>query len=318
VAFPLGVVALACLLIAGWLSGLLASSRRLFRDRLMRTAMIGPALGIALFVTLAPYGEMRFAYPSLVLMFVATCIGLARLPRGGHTALAAMILLVSAATAFKFNWARDFMIAGAFASVLAAGIVAATQRSRVATKAFAALAIAACVGGMMLVYVNWTAYVRQCQVDSTVAWGVPPPDQYGELGQVWKYVRDELPKGSTIAYANTYFTYPLMGFAYDHRVVYAPTRAGLERFVDVPAIEGKVSGEQIVSRVVEMLRENPDREQWLRRLRVSGADYLVVGKMLAETKSAGAPPEIGFASALPQTFAKVFENDAGIVFRISW
>ena len=88
-------------------------------------------------------------------------------------------------------------------------------------------------------------------------------DQYGAMGRIWQYVREEIPPGAKIAYANTYFTYPLMGFSYDHRLAYAPTRTGLDRFVDMPAIGGTVSGEQITGRVVEMLHEHPDEAQWL-------------------------------------------------------
>ena len=60
--------------------------------------------------------------------------------------------------------------------------------------------------------------------------------------------------------------------------VYAPTRRGLERFIDMPPIEGRMIGEQIPGRIVDMLREDPDQAEWLRRLRETGATHLVVMK----------------------------------------
>src|SRR5439155_70570 len=97
------------------------------------------------------------------------------------------------------------------------------------------------------VYVYWDSYVAQCEIDSSVAWG--NSSAYPEIGPTWAFVRRELPRGVTIAYANTYFTYPLMGYTFDHRVVYAPTRHGLERFVDMPRIDQRTTGEAIVGRV---------------------------------------------------------------------
>jgi hypothetical protein len=312
---PLG---LASVMITGWVGGVIASGRKHVRDPLVRTCTLGALLGIALFVVLAPYGEMRFAYPSLVLMFAAMCIGLTKVPRAGQLAVAAAVLVISASTAFRFVWARDFLIVGALAAIVAASVVDTIQRWPAAIKPMTAVAAGACLALALYTYVQWTAYVHECEAASTEAWSFPPPDQYGELGEVWKYVRDEVPRGATIAYANTYFTYPLMGFAYDHRVVYAPTRAGLERFVDMPAIEKTVTGEEIVANVVEILRASPDRGQWLARLRATGAEYLVVGKKLSEMKNSSPPPEFAFIAGLPGTFTNVFENEAGVVYRINW
>jgi len=309
---------LACLMIAGWIGGLIAAGRGLLSDRLKRTAIPGVVIGIGLFVMLAPYGEMRFAYPSLLLMFVAMCIALVRLPKFAQLAAAGLIALVAAATAFKFLWARDFMTTGAIFALIGAGAAWIAMRSETGRKAVVGALAAACVGIALYAYVNWAAYVKQCEYDSTAAWSMPAPDQYGAMGEVWKYVRDETPPSATIAYANTYFTYPLMGFSYDHRVVYAPTRAGLERFVDMPPIPERISGEQITGRVIDLLRENPDRSQWLARLRRSGAQCLVVGKHLAESHNMSPPPELGLAAADPARFVKMFENEAGVVFRIVW
>jgi hypothetical protein len=183
---------------------------------------------------------------------------------------------------------------------------------RPALQAIAALAVLVL---SLYGYVYWKSYINQLELDGPTAWSYPQ-DQgaYGKIGDAWGFVREELPRGAAIAYANTYFTYPLMGFAYDHRVVYVPTRHNLERFVDMPEISKRITGEEIVGNIVEMLRQNPDREQWLRRLRLSGAQYLIIGKELAETRTEAAPPEVAFANDL--SFRKVFENEAAIVYQI--
>ena len=84
----------------------------------------------------------------------------------------------------------------------------------------------------------------------------------------------------------------------------------------MPDIDGKITGEEIVGHVVAMLHANPDRAQWLARLKATKAQYLVVGKTLAESKTASPPPEIQFAAELPKTFGKVFENNAGVIYHI--
>ena len=53
-------------------------------------------------------------------------------------------------------------------------------------------------------------------------------------------------------------------------------------------IPQRISGEAIPGQIVAMLRQDPDRDQWLRRLRESGATYLVVMK-----RDPAAPAETG-------------------------
>jgi hypothetical protein len=297
---------LALILIAGWL----AAARHGLRDRLRRTAILGPVIGIALFVALAPYGEMRFAYPSVVLLFAACAIALSDLPKPAGIALAACLAATAAATAFRIQMSASFLIAGMVA--VAIGTLVAMNRTVLRYGAVAAgLAIA------LYGYVYWAWYINQMELDSVPSWSVSEDEgAYGQIGEVWGYVRNELPKGTTIAYANTYFTYPLMGFAYDHRVVHAATRHNLERFVDMPAIQERITGEEIVGHVVKMLGQDPDRAQWLDRLRRTGAQYLVVGKTLKETRDNPTPPEMTFAQSDPERFTKLFENEAGVVYQI--
>ena len=110
-----------------------------------------------------------------------------------------------------------------------------------------------------------------------------------------------------------------MGYRYEHRVVHVPTGRDIETFRDLPRLPAKVTGEEIVPAVVAELRSDPDRDAWLRRLRESGAQYLVVAKYdpAAPTQKL-TPPELTFARQDPQRFVRIFDNEAGSVFRIVW
>jgi hypothetical protein len=101
--------------------------------------------------------------------------------------------------------------------------------------------------------------------------------------------------------------------------VHVPARRDVETFRDLPRLPTKVTGEQIVPAVVAELRKDPDRDAWLRRLRESGAQYLVVAKYdpAAPTQKVTAP-EMVFAEQDPRRFVRIFDNDAGSVFRIVW
>ena len=136
---------------------------------------------------------------------------------------------------------------------------------------------------------------------------------------MWKFLREDLPQSGKIAYTNTYLVYPLMGFRYWHELVHVPTRGDFEAFASMPRIEGRIAGEEIPKRIAAMLREKPDREAWLRRLRRSGAEYLVVVKQdPAEPSRFMRPVELDWAQTDAKEFERVFDNVAGSVFRIRW
>ena len=311
---------IACLMLIGWLAGWISSGRTAWRDPLQRTVLIGPVIGIAIFVFAAPYGEMRFAYPALLMLFAAGAIALARLPVTPQIGVAAVIALWSAASAFwvpdsEFLSAPSLAFTGAALVIALIGLGVALIRVSARVKIIAAAVFAGLFG--VAVYVYWDAYVGGCSDLTDPSWS--DPHAYADIADVWHCVRADLPPGAKIACANTYFTYPLMGYSYDHRVVYVPTRRGLERFIDMPPIETKTTGEEITSHIERLLRQDPDREQWLRRLRESGAQYLVVlkrGPSAAQFDEP--PPEVVFASEDPARFQRVYDSDAGSVFKIVW
>jgi hypothetical protein len=314
-------------------------------DPLARTCVIGPPVGIAIFVFTAPYGEMRFAYPSVALLFACLAVALRPLPRAAQLAIATAAALLAAFTAFHPSVAPRFVAFGAAAALPAMAVALAPRRT--AKRIGFALGGVATVALAMYAYVNWEAYVRQTEADSAVAWA--DPGVYGAIGELWHFVRTDpalsgAPPaasgagagdgagggasaagsvgpggGATIAYANTFFTYPLMGYRYEHRVVHVPTRRDVERFRDLPRLPRKVTGEELVPAVCAEQRKSPDPEAWLRRLRESGAQYLVVAKYdpAAPTRPLVAP-EMTFALQDARRFVRVFDNAAGSVFRIVW
>ena len=337
--------------------------RRGLADPLVRTCAIGPVIGVAIFVLLAPYGEMRFAYPSVALLFACVGIALAcgarrgdgrpRLPWGAQALLAAALMVLAALTAFHPEMSPTFTavgVAAALPGMLLAAVAARRTAKRIALGAGGVAAVVLAGYG----YVNWQSYVRQAEADSAVAW--MNAFVYGPIGELWQFVRTDerlagAPResagdgvsggsaagaaggagtnaatpgvgfggGPTIAYANTFFTYPLMGYRYEHRVVHVPARRDIEHFRDLPRLPSKLTGEEIVPAVVAELRQDPDRDAWLRRLRESGAQYLVVAKYdpAAPTRKVTAP-EMTFAEQAPQHFVRIFDNEAGSVFRIVW
>ena len=311
-------VTLACVAIVTWLAALIVAGKRALRESLVRTCVLGPPLGIAIFVLAAPYGEMRFVYPAIALLLATLAIVLSRLPWWMQIALAGIVAIVAAATAFPPFIALPLTRGALAATALAVGVVA-LDRFAIPLRRFAPYA--AGIAGLalaMFAYVHWSAYIDTLEHDSAVAWSYPEPDAYGPIGDLWGYVRGEIPRGATIAYANTYFTYPLMGFRYDHRVIHVPTRKDVEHFRFLPPLDRTVTGEEIVTNIVKQMRKDPDRNQWLRRLQQSGADYLVVGKRIpAHGFKSSPPPELEFV-ADDDHFKRVFDNEDGSVFEVKW
>jgi hypothetical protein len=305
--------ALAIVLIVALVVAIVMSARSLSRDPLLRTCVIGPIVGIWIFVAVAPYGEMRFALPSIALLFAAVSIPFSRHKVSGFElaryGIGALIVVLAALTGFIIQKTILFAGAGAIGAIIAA----LTYHFRRIALIRIGMPIGALTAAAMAMMTFMYSYTRLPRDEAIYPW----QQQYGSIADAWDFVRHDLPLGANIAYANTFFAYPLMGAAYDHRVTYVPTRANLERFIDMPRIEKKITGEQIVANVCAMLRDNPNRTQWLRRLRYSHAAYLFVAKQdPAAPEQTITPPELPLIDNDPM-FTRVFENDAAIVFRIN-
>jgi hypothetical protein len=166
-----------------------------------------------------------------------------------------------------------------------------------------------------LVFVYWDGYTEGCRAISTAAW--KHELNYGPLGVAWEYTRQQIPAGSTIAYANTYFTYPLFGFDLDRRVVYAPSRPGVKTIKDLGRIDRPTTGEAIPSWIVEITTRRSDEQTWLRNLHDSGAQYLFVARHdIVHPDRMTDPPELIWARANPGKFRQLFQNEQASVFEI--
>jgi len=112
-----------------------------------------------------------------------------------------------------------------------------------------------------------------------------------------------------------------MGFNYDHAIVYVPTRHNLERFIDMPPMPQRITGENIPANVEQLLNSEGDRDQWLWRLQASGAQYLVVSRINpAKPEQKVIPPEMWFAEMDVAHFKLIFGNDSapGMIYEIHW
>jgi hypothetical protein len=136
--------------------------------------------------------------------------------------------------------------------------------------------------------------------------------QYGPVGDLWTFVRNELPPNETLAYANTYLVHPLTGFEHRRRVIYVPTRRGVDHIKDLPHLDGPQTGETLVENVAAVTVADTDAARWLDRLFASGASHLVVfyHEVVKD------PPELEIIRANPLRFEQVFSNEAGVVFRL--
>jgi hypothetical protein len=299
-------------LILLWMIATVGSIRSMWRCPILRLTLIGPVLGIALFVTQSPYAETRFAYPSIALFFVAAAVAIGMLPARASPIIAASLLFAATfGTSFKSRPLLDLV--GPFMAmlVIAFAVVAILESRR--PRAIGAAAIGVVVALGMCVFVLWPRYLLECEQTANDVWtGV-----YGRIADAWRYVRDELPAGETVAYANTYFTYPLIGPRLDRPVTYAPTRRGLTRYRDLARFDSATTGEEIPRQVLAITLRDPDHDTWIKNLRTRGARWLFVARQdVAHPQRTINPPELAFARADPTRFRVVFENDAATIFQV--
>ena len=310
-------VALAVVLILAWLVALVLRAKQLRNDPLVRVTLVGPVIGIALFLLTSPYAEMRFVYPSLLLLFACCCAAVSAAGRGAVAAGgAAAVAIVAVVTSFA--WGRignvaTFAAAGAVCVVLVwVGAEVVRRAPGIYAAAFAGVVLLLAAG---YTYVHWNGYVQQYREAPELNWS--HADSGYEQGRAWAFVRNQLPPRVPLAYANAYLIHPLMGFRFDRPVVYAPTQPGVTRLHDLPRFPEPTTGERIPVYVAEVTWRDADRDTWLKNLRASGAQYLYVSKRsIADPTQPVEPPELGFARALPDQFERVYEDAATIVYRI--
>ena len=297
----------AAVLVIGWLAALATSARRTLRDPLWRACVFGSVLGVALFVAAAPYAEVRFVYPALALLFAVAAGAAARLPRGGDLAAGgAFALLVLANGLYDREDLQGFAWVGLIVTsvVTALYVFAGPRHVRRVGWASAALAAVVLAG---FAYVNWRAYLESYAAGRIDGWtGVR-----GEIAIPWGAVDRDVPPGSVIAYANTHFVYPLQGSRLANRVVYVPSRPGLQAIYQLPRASVPLADEQIPTYFAQQLREQADFDVWVKNLRASEADFLFVAK-----SGPNPPLELDFVARRPAAFELVHDDPAAALYRI--
>jgi 4-amino-4-deoxy-L-arabinose transferase-like glycosyltransferase len=308
--------ALLIALSLGVAAAIAGSFRRLRFDPLARVCLLGPFIAFVVFVTTCPYPEVRYLLPAIVLLFAATAVGITRwLRRPVIQGLAASIVVV---ICWATTWpassfavvAPDLMMTAATVTIAGACVAWGWRRAR--SRPPAVLAGVPIICSLVLaatIYVMWSAYVAACRHSVIDCYR----SQYGTAtADAWKFVREELPPDELLAYANTYFIYPMEGFDHARRLIYIPTRRGVTHVRDLPRIPGKPSGEALMTAVADALNSQTDQAAWLARLSNSHATHLIVFKH----DVVDAPAELAITRANPDRFKVVFENDDAVVYGI--
>ena len=295
----------------GWLAWRLRT--RVLRLPLLRALLLGPVIVIAVFALASPFPEIRFLLPTIALLYLACGVGLKPAPRLALP-IAVIALVASVATLVEARLdasdVNNFVLPAAVLAVVGTGITALwpcvpARKWIVSGTAFVLAGYA---------YVNWAAYLQTYGIDTDVVW--TSPDYHGELARVWQIARGRsiVPAGSTIAYSNTYFTYPLLGFDESCRCVYVSPVRGVRQMSDLPWLGEKLSGEQLVSRAVAAETSPADKQWWLERLRESGANFLLI----ARTGPTDHPAEARFAAEEPNVFLPIGGSSDARFYRIRW
>jgi hypothetical protein len=303
-------------LLATCLGAILARRGRIFTDPLLRLCVIGPPVGLALFVLASPYAEIRFVYPSLLLLFACA----AGLLRAGRWSIAAAIVLAMLSGLTAFSWEPQtrqqmiqFLVCAAV--VTAVGMALVGMGTRLPWTYWRGVLVSAGLVLALMVYVHWNGYIKlyRQSIDEQIF----PHGNYGELGQTWAFVRTRLPPRARLAYANTYLIHPLYGFDLDRPVEYAPTRPGVWYLHDLGRFDQPTTGEHIPDQVAPLTWQQPSAVTWLANLEHMGAEYLLVGKRsISDPGVAVQPPELTMARSMPQRFERLDENSEAAVYRI--
>jgi hypothetical protein len=319
VAWPLFTLWIAAIVL--WLVAALLRVKRELRQPIVRAAVLGPILGLLLYFTKSPYAEMRFIYPSLLLMFATDGLLLTQL-RVVHGAApliaAALIALFAAGTGFVVPMGPTFTAQafayGAVGALVWFGMIAVRRRSH---SAFALICTLACLLLVGLVYVAWPSFMEEARAQPGPTWAME--QSYGPMGEAWNWIREaeNVPTDAPLAYANTYLLYPLYGFELKRPVFFVPGRPNLHHLHDLPRFEEPTTGEFIPRRVVPLTNRNFDADYWVRELRKSGAKYLFIGKQdLSAPEKSFYPPELDAARTHPDVLTEVFDNPSAAVFQV--
>jgi hypothetical protein len=300
---------------AAWVMIGVARRSLIRTDPLLRTCILGAPLGLMLFIWRSPFAEVRFIFPVFAMLFGIVAAAIALLPLGWPRRIVGAAWIAAAVfTAFASNSSAstieffvDAIVVAAIVVFIAWLIRKWPPRARFAVRMLLIL----CASGFTYVY--WPAYLQNYErglYGDASAWDTVYPPEQG----LWRFVDQHIPPDATVAYTNLYLIYPMQGFSLSRRLVYAPIRPGVNAIADFRWLGDRLSGEAIVPAAARATVANADEAVWLKNLRQTSAEYLVVGR----GGVLGSPPEAAFADSDPKHFHKLFEGAAGSVYAISW
>jgi hypothetical protein len=273
----------------------------LLHDPLRRLIVLGPPVGVATYLLLSPQAEVRFLFPVFGLMFAAIAVAFA----GGRlVAIAAVAVTMAACTTLPPGNADQILALslGGIAVALVGLLVRLLENDYLRLRWPALSGI--CIAVMLLdLCAHWSRYLGEYRDARFAAWGAIYPSH----AVIWRLLDSYVPQSATIAYSNQFMIYPMYGFEYHRRVIYAPVRAGAS-VANLPFPE-RISDGEFFIRSMDAANVPADPVAWKRNLRAAAAQYFVVGL----GKKA---PEVDWAESDPAHFEKMFVNQQAAVYRI--
>jgi hypothetical protein len=299
-----------------WLSGLIAGirDRSAWRDPLRRACLLGAPATLGLFVLTSPHHEVRYLFPLLLLFFACAGMAVAGWLKQSRNAGIVAGILAATSIATSFAWDAEvhtlFVIGWALLGAAIAGAIGWLRPGPALILRGAGVAALVLLGAQ---FVCWDSYLQVYQATRLPIWD----RYYSDMAGAWHAV-DRLRPEATVAYANTYFVYPLYDFRLQRRVVYAPVRRGLHDFSELPRLGDAVPGDQIVQTMTKVMDADADSKTWYPNLAAAGADYLMIVKDASAAGLDAHPPELQWARADPVHFERVFEDANTVLYRIHY
>jgi hypothetical protein len=302
-------IALAALLIFGWISCSVIGWREIGSKPILRACVLGSAIGIGIFFWRSPFPEVRFLLPIFLLLFAALAAVIPSICRNENAALAAagLILAIAILTVLDYSfWHVTLMLCGLSLAITALWLLIRWwAKARILRWLLVGFV---CAGAFCdFTYINWAAYSQSQSTDAF--YNV----EYPEHEPLWRAVDKKVSLNATVAYTNLYLVYPMMGRSLSRRLVYAPTRAGVSTIADLGWLGNNLSGEQLIPAAVRATVAAPNRSTWIENLRKSQAEYLVIGR----GGVIDIPPEAKFVIG-DEHFKLLFQGPAGWLYRIDW
>ncbi len=305
------------IMLTAWMFACVRERQTILREPLKRLVLIGPPIGICAFILISPFAETRFIAAAFVLLFAS--IVYIR-PGFMSLTLAGIAVVTSVTTAFKPEvWRQIYpFVLGTLASAVT--MAALVEFSVTAWKKWRRLILGIWTGAgiamLGVIFVFWNAYLASCKFTAVDGW----KSAYSEdLPEAWRFVRENCPADEPLAYANSYFVYPLMGYELDRPIVYVPVRRGVKSIRDLGRLDQPVAGEQIGPAVVAVTNRDSDESLWRANLRACGATHLFIGR--EDLSGSGMPaedrvPELRWVSRHPEWFPVAFNNTAAIIVEV--